>query len=105
MGWRLNSRIWRIRAMRVAKAITLTDEERVALTKWARGRSTPVRLVQRAKIILAAANGRENKDIAVELGCTRRTVGTWRNRFVAARLAGIERCAARRPHADATAEV
>lgn len=81
--------------MRIAKAITVTDEERVTLTKWARGRSTPARLVQRAKIILAAADGRANKDIAAELGCTRRTVGTWRTRFVAARLAGIERDAPR----------
>jgi len=76
--------------MRVAPAITLTDEVRATLTKWSRGRSTPARLVQRAKIILAAAEGRENKDIAVELGCTRRTVGTWRNRFASAGLAGIE---------------
>jgi transposase len=81
--------------MRVAKAILLTDPERITLTKWARGRSTPARLVQRAKMILAAADGRENKDIAVELGCTRRTVGTWRNRFVTARLAGIEHDAPR----------
>ncbi|MCC7422444.1 MAG: helix-turn-helix domain-containing protein, partial [Planctomycetaceae bacterium] len=41
-------------------------------------RSTPARLVLRAKIVLAAAEGRENKDIAAELGCTRRTVGEWR---------------------------
>lgn len=81
--------------MRVAKAITLTDEERVTLTKWARGRRTPARLVQRAKIILAAADGRENKDIAAELGCTPRTVGTWRTRFVAKRLPGIEHDAPR----------
>jgi transposase len=81
--------------MRVAKVITLTDEERVTLTKWARGRSTPARLVQRAKIILAAADGRENKDISAELGCTRRTVGTWRARFVTDRLPGIEHDAPR----------
>lgn len=81
--------------MRVAKAITLTDEEQVTLTKWARGRRTPARLVQRAKIILAAAEGRENKDIAAGLGCTRRTVGTWRTRFVNNRLAGIEHDAPR----------
>ena len=74
--------------MRIAKAILLTDKERVALTKWSRGRRTPARLVLRAKIVLAAADGRENKDIAVELGCGRRTVGTWRNRFVTERLAG-----------------
>ena len=81
--------------MRIAKAIILTDDERVTLTKWARGRSTPARLVQRAKILLAAADGRENKVIARELGCGRRTVGTWRNRFVTGRLAGIEHDAPR----------
>ena len=36
--------------MRIAKAITLTDEERTTLTKWSRGRSTPARLVQRAEV-------------------------------------------------------
>jgi len=81
--------------MRVAKAITLTDDERATLTKWSRGRSTPARLIQRAKIVLAAAQGRENKEIAAELACTRRTVGTWRNRFAAGRLAGIEQDAPR----------
>jgi transposase len=81
--------------MRVAKAITLTDEDRATLTKWSRGRSTPARLVQRAKIVLAAAEGRQNKDVAAELGCTRRTVGTWRNRFAEAGLAGIEQDAPR----------
>ena len=81
--------------MRVAKAITLTDEERIALTKWARGRSTPARLVLRAKIVLAAAAGRRNDEIAADLKCMRRTVGTWRNRFATERLAGIERDAPR----------
>lgn len=81
--------------MRVAKAITLTDEERITLTKWARGRSTPARLVVRAQIVLAAAEGRENRDIAQQLGCTRRTVGTWRNRFASDRLPGIEKDAPR----------
>ncbi len=76
--------------MRVAKVITLTDEERTTLTKWSRGRSTPERLVLRAKIVLAAAGGRRNDEIAVELKCTRRTVGSWRNRFVEQRLEGIQ---------------
>jgi transposase len=52
-------------------------------------------LVQRARIVLGAAEGRENREIAAELGCTRRTAGTWRNRFAADRLAGIERDAPR----------
>src|SRR5580658_4252873 len=81
--------------MRVATAISLTDEERMMLTKWSRGRSTPARLVLRAKIVLAAASGSENQDIAAQLGCTRRTVGTWRNRFARLRLAGIEQDAPR----------
>ncbi|MFM7165216.1 MAG: helix-turn-helix domain-containing protein, partial [Planctomycetaceae bacterium] len=50
------------------------------------GEKRTARLVQRAKIVLAAAEGKENKDIASELKCTRRTVGTWRNRFVEGRL-------------------
>jgi len=53
--------------MRVAKAITLTDDQRRTRTKWTRGRSTPARQVLRAKIVLAAADGRENRDIAAEL--------------------------------------
>lgn len=81
--------------MRIAKAITLTDEQRATLTKWSRGRRTSARLVQRAKIVLAAAAGRENKDIAVELGCTRKTVGLWRNRFLQAGVSGIEKDAVR----------
>jgi transposase len=76
--------------MRIAVAITLTDAERAMLTKAVRGRSTEARLVLRAKIVLAAAKGLENKVIAAELGCTPRTVGTWRNRFAAARWIGIE---------------
>ena len=81
--------------MRVAKAITLTSEERTRLTKWSRGRSTPARLVLRAKIVLAAEEGRRNDEIAAELNCTRRTVGVWRNRFVEQRLEGMEQDAPR----------
>lgn len=81
--------------MRVAKSITLTDEDRATLTKWSRGRRISARLVLRAKIVLAAAEGRENKDIATELGCTRRTVGTWRLRFAQHGLKGIEKDAPR----------
>ena len=81
--------------MRIAVSITLTDEERKTLTKWSRGRRTPARLVLRARIALAASEGHQNQAIAAELGCTRRTVGTWRNRFAERRLAGIEKDAPR----------
>jgi transposase len=81
--------------MRRAIAITLTDEERLTLLRWARGRSVEARLVLRAKIVLAAAEGCENKQIAAELGTLRKTVGLWRQRFARARLSGIERDAPR----------
>ena len=54
--------------MKSAPRIILTDEQRPTLTRWSRGRSTPVRLMQRAKIVLLAAEGTMNKDIAAQLG-------------------------------------
>jgi transposase len=81
--------------MRVAVSITLTSDERATLQRWARGRSVEARWVLRAKIVLAAATGRQNKEIADELGTLRKTVALWRNRFAQQRLAGIEKDAPR----------
>ena len=82
--------------MRKANAITLTELERTALDRWSRGRSTPTRLVLRAKIVLRAAEGVENKDIATELETHPRTVSRWRRRFAnGGRLSGIEKDAPR----------
>lgn len=77
--------------MRVAPEILLSPEERQLLEKFARGRSTPARLVQRAQIILLASEGKENREIAAELGIVRHTVGRWRSRYAQLGLAGIER--------------
>jgi hypothetical protein len=60
--------------MRRACAITLTDQARATLERWARCRGTEARLVERARMILLAAGGRESQDIAAELGVTRATV-------------------------------
>lgn len=76
--------------MRRAISVVLSDEERATLTRWARSRTAAARLVTRAKIVLAAADGAENQDIARDLGLARGTVATWRQRFAAERLAGIE---------------
>jgi len=81
--------------MRVAIAIELTDKERVRLTKYSRGHSTPVRLMKRAQVVLLAAEGKTNAQIAVEVGMARGRVGTWRKRFAQQRLAGIEQDAPR----------
>ena len=77
--------------MRVAPTITLTDEERMELTKLVRSKRTSVRLVQRARIVLAAAQGKQTIAIAEELGIGRRQVARWRERYAQSRLAGIER--------------
>jgi transposase len=81
--------------MRVAPPITVKPEEREILERWARGRSTPVRQVQRAQIILLAAAGKQNAEIALEVGVTQNLVGRWRGRFAEQRIAGIEKDAPR----------
>lgn len=81
--------------MRVAAKITITDEQRATLQRWARGRSTPVRLMHRARMILMAAEDKQNKQIAETLGTQPSTVGRWRRRFATSGLAGIEKDAPR----------
>src|ERR1700733_6597793 len=81
--------------MRIAVIITLNDVDRELLQRWARGRSTPARLVLRAKIVLRAAEGARNDVIAAELGTNRLLVGKWRNRFAEFGIAGIEKDAPR----------
>lgn len=81
--------------MRVAPKVVLSDEQRTVLRRWSRGRTTPARLVRRAKIVLLAAEGKENRKIAEELGIERTIVGRWRGRFAAQGLAGIEKDAPR----------
>ena len=77
--------------MRVAPKITLTSEEQTELSQLVRSRLTSVRLTQRARIVLLAAEGMRNKEIAVKLGVGRVQVARWRERYAQSRLAGIER--------------
>jgi transposase len=88
--------------MRIAPRIQLTDDVRATLESWSRGRSTPARLVARAKIVLLAAQGIENKTIAERVKTTKPTVGHWRSQFAKLGIAGIEKDAARpgRPRKD-----
>ena len=81
--------------MRTACAITLTAGEQQQLERWARGRKTPVRLAQRAQMVLLAAEGQQNREIAAKVGVGRVTVARWRNRFATQRLKGIEKDAPR----------
>jgi len=81
--------------MRVACPIVLTDDEQKTLQRWSRGRSIPVRLMARSRIVLLAASGQRNRDIASAVGTDEQTVGRWRKRFAERRLAGIEKDAPR----------
>ena len=81
--------------MRVAPAITLTDKQRLQLQGYARGRSMAQRLVERAKIILLASEGKQNLEIAEQLGISRHTVARWRSRFIEQGITGLEKDAPR----------
>ena len=81
--------------MRTARTIELTAEERATLEMWSRGRRTSARLVLRAKIVLAAAAGQRNDEIATACVTAKSTVVRWRNRFATQRVAGIEHDAPR----------
>jgi transposase len=80
---------------RRAEPIILSLEERATLDKWVRGRSLPLRLVQRARIIRMAADGISSQDIARKMKISRPTVQLWRGRFLALRLPGLQKDAPR----------
>jgi len=75
--------------MKVAVAIVLSAEEREELEKLAQGRKVAVRVAERARIVLLAADGKQNQEVAKTCGVTRRTVGVWRRRFAEKRVTGI----------------
>jgi len=77
--------------MNKAPLIDLTQDERSQLERYASGRLVSVRLQERARIVLLAADGRQNKQIAAELEIDPNTACRWRRRFARQRLAGIEK--------------
>lgn len=77
--------------MRVAPKIELTEDERSELSKLTSSHLTSVRLSQRARIVLLAADGLQDKEIAEQLGIGRTQAARWRWRYAHSRLAGIER--------------
>jgi transposase len=68
--------------MRIARQVELNSEDRAVLQQQARGRSLPARLVERSRIVLRAADGLQNDEIAAEFGITPEKVARWRNRFL-----------------------
>ena len=69
--------------------IALNDDERAHLEATARRYTSPYRDVVRARIVLYAAQGLGNDEIAVRLDTPRQIVSKWRKRFYAQRVAGL----------------
>src|SRR5687768_5707953 len=81
--------------MRRATPILLEPKQREELERLARGRRVPVRLAERAKVVLHAADGMENQEIGQKLGITRQKAGRWRDRYAGLGIGGIEKDAPR----------
>jgi transposase len=69
--------------------VVLSEQERETLERWARRPKSAQALALRCRIVLAAAAGESNEEIAARLACNRNTVGKWRGRFVERRLDGL----------------
>ena len=77
------------RSGRPKAELTVTDQERETLQRWARRPKSAQQLALRSKIVLACAEGKDNKAVAAELAVHQVTVGKWRSRFIAGRLEGL----------------
>jgi transposase len=75
---------------RVAPAVSLNQTTKAALDQLVRSPSTPQGLVQRGRIVLAAAAGQSNQQIARALAIPEVTVGKWRRGFARQGLEGLE---------------
>ena len=67
-----------------AARVVITERQQVVLLELSKSRSEPPMLIQRAKIVLLAFDGRRNEDISLVVGLNRVQVGTWRRRWQAA---------------------
>ena len=66
--------------MRIAANVELSEAQRKQLEMWSTGRTIPVRLAERAQMILLAAQGQTDTEIGAQLGIWRGTVARWRAR-------------------------
>ena len=81
--------------MRIAPPIKLDSDQRIQLETIVRSRKLPARLIERSRIVLLAASGRQNNVIATELSITPEKAARWRNRFLELGIAGLEKDAPR----------
>jgi len=84
------------------RIITLKRGDRKVLDAWVRGRTTARRLVERARIVLASADGLAGEAICAHVGVSRPTVSMWLNRYEAEGRRALE---ADRPRAGRPREI
>ena len=70
--------------------LVISDEDRGTLESWTRSRSIRASHVERARIVLAVADGRGTSGTARQLGVSRPTVIKWRERFIEHGVAGLD---------------
>ena len=81
--------------MRVAPPVTLNSSQRETLQQWARSRSLPARQIERARVVLLAAEGKTDLEIAASLHISNQKAARWRKRFLQFALAGLVKDAPR----------
>ena len=81
--------------MRIARPVILTAEDRTMLEQQSRARSLPARVVEHSRIVLLAADGKQDIEIADQMGISPKKAGRWRQRFLDAGLKGLEKDAPR----------
>ena len=72
------------------RVLTVPDADRAELERRARSKGAPARVVERARIVLLAADGLTGAQIAERAGCTEPTVVKWRRQYAESGLAGLE---------------
>src|SRR5687767_7427071 len=72
------------------RVVQVADADRRELQRRARDKGAPARVVERARIVLLAADEVPGKKIATLVGCAEGTVVTWRGRYAEHGLAGLE---------------
>jgi transposase len=70
--------------------LEISAEDRLTLESWTRSPTMPAGHVERARIVLAVADGAGTTGAARRLGVSRPTVIKWRDRFAAHGLAGLD---------------
>jgi len=81
--------------MRVAPLVTISQSQRETLQQWARSRALPGRQIERARVVLLAAEGKTDLEIAASLSISNQKAARWRKRFLQLGLAGLVKDAPR----------